>query len=441
VLFLAISRTERLKEGVFLALGIAVSLAALWASAASVSRLARRLLSARWPYVVRQGVANLYRPANQTRAVTLALGFGAFLVTTIYLVQTNILREIDLGDASQRANVVFFDVQEDQAPSLDSIVRTDGNTIVERTPIVMMKIAAINGRTTAQLLADTAAAQGRPRRRRADWPLRREYRSTYRTHIVDSEKLVSGKWFADSGRAGVVPEVSLDREIATELGVSLGDTITWDVQGVKIATRLTSTREVNWARFQPNFFAVFQPAAISSAPKQFVFLAHVPTPEGVARVQRDIVRRHPNVSSVDLSLVQRTIGGIVDKVSVAVRFLAVFCLAMGVPVLFSAVAATRRDRLREGVLLKVLGATRSQIRRILLAEYLVLGAIGALAGMLLSFGGAWALVKWVFEGDFAPAWGPAAAIAAAMMALTVGIGLLTGREVFKETPMAAIRDV
>jgi putative ABC transport system permease protein len=210
---------------------------------------------------------------------------------------------------------------------------------------------------------------------------------------------------------------------------------------VKVPARLTSLREVNWARFRPNFFAVFQPAAISSAPKQFVYLADVPTPEGVARLQRDVVRLNPNVSSVDLSLVQRTIGNIVDKVSLAVRFLAVFCLAMAVPVLFSAVAATRRDRLREGVLLKTLGATRAQIRRILLAEYVVLGGIGAAAGMVLAFGGAWALTTWVFEGQFVPAWGPAAAIAGAMMALTVGIGLLTGREVFRETPMAAIRDV
>ena len=456
VVGLAVSRTGEWDEGLGLAAGIAVALLALWGSAAVVSALARRTLRARWPYVVRQGVANLYRPANQTRAVTLALGFGAFLVSTIYLVQSNILRELNFGGADQRANVVFFDVQEDQAPALDSILAAGRHEVVERTPIVTMRIAAINGTPVARLLADTlrgpatgASGDGGGRsdargeggeRRRSQWPLRREYRSTFRADLVDSERLVAGKWFADSGRAGAMSEVSLDREIASELGVALGDTVTWDVQGVQVPSRVTSLREVNWARFQPNFYAVFQPAAISSAPKQYVFLAHVPSSDAVARLQRDVVQRAPNISSVDLSLVQRTVGAIVEKVSVAVRFLAVFCLAMAIPVLFSAVAATRRDRLREGVLLKTLGATRAQIRRILLAEYAVLGAIGAVAGMVLSFGGAWALTKWVFEGEFVPAWGAAAGIAAVMLAVTIGIGLLTGREVFRETPMAAIRD-
>src|SRR5262249_38756443 len=144
--------------------------------------------------------------------------------------------------------------------------------------------------------------------------------------------------------------------------------------------------------------------------------------------------------SIDLSLVRRTIGQIIEKVSVAVRFLAIFSLAMGIPVLFSAVAATRRDRLREGVLLKTLGATRSQIGRILLAEYALLGALGALTGMVLSFGGAWALVTRVFNGQFAPALPSALLIAGAMMALAVAIGLATGREVFRETAMAALRE-
>src|SRR3990172_2160842 len=133
-------------------------------------------------------------------------------------------------------------------------------------------------------------------------------------------------------------------------------------------------------------------------------------------------------------------GKVLSKVTSAIRFMAVVCLAFGIPVLFSAVAATRRDRLREGVLLKTLGATRAQIGRILLAEYALLGALGALTGMLLSFGGAWGLVRFVFDGKFSPALLPAAMIALAMMALAVTIGLATGRDVFKETPMAALRE-
>ena len=120
--------------------------------------------------------------------------------------------------------------------------------------------------------------------------------------------------------------------------------------------------------------------------------------------------------------------------------MALVSLLLGVPVLFSAVSATRRERLREGVLFKTLGATRSQIGRIMLAEYALLGALGALAGVLLSLGSAWALMHYVFKTPFSPALLPAFTVSAGMTLLAVTIGLLTSREVFASTPMAALRE-
>jgi putative ABC transport system permease protein len=113
---------------------------------------------------------------------------------------------------------------------------------------------------------------------------------------------------------------------------------------------------------------------------------------------------------------------------------------MGIPVLFSAVAATRRERLRESVLLKTLGATRRQVTRILLSEYAALGLLGALAGMLLSIGGAWALMKWAFGAPFSPALIPAAGIAAVMTMMAMFVGAITSREVFRATAIEALRD-
>jgi len=164
-------------------------------------------------------------------------------------------------------------------------------------------------------------------------------------------------------------------------------------------------------------------------------------PAAVAGLQRDVVSRFPNVSSLDLSLIKESVEKIASKVTTAIRFMALFSLAMGIPVLFAAVAATRRDRIREGVLLKTLGATRGQIARILLAEYSLLGLLGSLTGMLLAIAGGWALTHYVFDAPFSPAIGSALAIAAAMLVLTITIGLLAGRDVFRETPMTALRDV
>lgn len=434
VVGLSATRAENAREVASFSTGIAVAIGVLAASAWALSTLARRALRSGWPYVVRQGVANLYRPGNQTRSVVLSLGFGAFLVTTLYLVQGNLLAQFRAAEFESRGNLVFFDIQDDQMPGVDSIIAAQRRDVVSNVPIITMRVAAINGRPVTDILADSG------RRREGSWAYRREYRSTYRSEVSPTETLTAGTWFGDAPTpAGGTPQVSLEAEVATSLQVQLGDTITWNVQGVDVPTVVTSLREVNWQRFELNFFAVFEPVALEAAPKTFATLVMAPGDSAVAALQRDIVRRYPNVASVDLSLVRRTVAEISSKATLAIRFLAIFSLAMGVPVLFSAVSATRRERVREGVLLKTLGATRRQITRILFSEYALLGLLGSLAGMVLSFGGAYLLLRFIFERPFEPALLEAGGIALLLMTLTVSIGLLAGRDVFRETPMAALR--
>jgi len=428
-------RTDTPQEGLGFNAGIAIAVSVLAASAALVSRGARGLLRAHWPFAVRHGISSLYRPGNQTRAVMLALGFGVFLVSTLYQVGGLLVRRFTIVADAASANVVFFDAQPDQVAGLDSTIRAGRWTVVQTIPIVTLRISALNGRPVDSILAEPARARSQT------WMWRREYRSTFRDTVVASEKITAGRWFTpQSGAADTIPELSIDADIATDMRLKLGDTLTWDLQGVPVRTRVTSFREINWAQFTPNFFAVFEPAALAGAPAQYVILARVPGDTAVARLQRDVVLRWPNVSSIDLSLIQRTVEGIVRQMATAVRFLALFSVAMGLPVLFSAVAATRRARMREGVLLKTLGATRGQVRAILASEYAALGLMGALTGLVLSVGGAWALAHWVLKIDFVPSVTPLVAILLGMLALSLTVGLLAGRDVFAGTPMDALRE-
>ena len=119
VVGIALTRARSARQAISMSAATGVAILGLAASAALLSWAARKALRTRWPYVVRQGVANLYRPGNQTRAVTLALGFGAFLVSTLYLVQNNLLRRFTVAAAESRGNVVFFDIQQDQERALD----------------------------------------------------------------------------------------------------------------------------------------------------------------------------------------------------------------------------------------------------------------------------------------------------------------------------------
>lgn len=433
---LGLARADQPVQGLGFALGIGAAVTLLYGAAALLSATARHLVRPSWPFVLRQGVASLYRPGNQTRSVVLALGFGVFLMSTIYQVEHNILRTVDVKLEASRANVVFFDVQGDQGAPVDSLIRAEGWTVVQQTPMVPMRIASINGVPASRIVGDTTRGQ----RRREGWAMRREFRSTWRDTLAPSEKVTAGRFHTGGTKAPAIPAVSVDVAVAHDLGLSIGDTIVWNVQSVLVPTVVTSFREVNWTRFEPNFFVVFESRALQDAPHQYVVLAHVGGDAAVARLQRDVVSRFPNVASIDLTMIQQTVGRVLGKVTSAVRFMAALSLALAIPVLFSAVSATRRERLREGVLLKVLGATKRQVGRIMLAEYLLLGALGSLAGVTLSMGAAWALMHYLLKQPFSPAAVPALAVAFLMIVLSVSIGLLTSRDVFQETPMAALRE-
>jgi putative ABC transport system permease protein len=435
--------------GIAFAASIGIALGVLWGVAVLLMKTVRLLFPTRWPYVWRQGLANLYRPANQTAMVILALGFGAFLLDTVYLVHHNLLRDLRVGGTQDRPNLALFDIQPDQREGVRALMRREGLTADTPVPIVPMRIASVKGRTAGSLLAEgTAVAEGPPRPGRPGqpnrWTLRREYRSTYRDTLGSSEQVVAGStWAPGSWKsphpAGEPVPISVEAGVAKDMGIGVGDLVTWDVQGVAIPSRVASLREVEWARFEPNFFIVFPEGPLDSAPQTFLTLTRVSDPTHRARLQRTVAEAFPNVTALDLAQVQEVIEKVIARVSLAIRFMALFSLAAGVIVLLGAVAASRDQRIREGVLLKTLGATRAQVARVILAEYLSLGTMASLSALGLSLLGGWALLHFQFEAPFAVPVVPLAAFSVGVVVLTAAIGLMSARDVFARSPLEALR--
>ena len=436
---LILLQVRELRIGLGFVGGIAAVLAALWLLAWAGTRATRRLRGKRLSFPVRQGIANLHRPGNQTRTVVLALGFGVFLLATLYGAQYNMLRPLR-GDAREsRANLVFFDVQADQQTRLAALIRDSGFGVLDRTPIVPMRVASINGRSAARPRPERSDEPGD--RRPEGWAVRREYRSTFRDTLVGSERLVRGAWWdRDAGVPNGPAPVSLEEDIAGDLAVGLGDRIVWDVQGVRIPTQVASIREVDWARFEPNFFAVFPPAVLSAAPHTWVLLARVPEERDRALLQARAVQRFPNVSAVDLTQVQRALDQVLDRVAAVVQFLAGFSIATGFIVLLGAVGAGRLQRIRESVLLRTLGATRRQIGASLVTEYLLLGMVASVAGIALSLAAGWALARWVFQVPFGAPAVPLLLLGVGISVLAAAVGLWASRETFRFTPLEMLRD-
>jgi putative ABC transport system permease protein len=453
---LAMLQVRNVVQGAIFTAAIGAALLMLWLAALGLIRALRRWFPHRLAYVYRQGLANLYRPANQTVAVVLALGFGAFLLGALAVMQHNLLRQLSLDGGLGRPNLVFFDIQPDQKDGVRHLIREAGLVTAGTVPIVPMRIRSINGRLASAILADTLLRQAdstrraRGERARQDaWAVRHEFRSTYRDTVVASEKLVVGDWWTRSAPSSTgdpngsplrVPvPISLEVGIAGDLDVTVRDTIVWDIQGVAVTSIVTSLREVNWARFEPNFFVVFPDGPLNDAPQSFVVLTRVDSAAVLGTLQRTIVERYPNVTSVDLTAVQQTIEQVVGSVVLAIRFMALFSLATGTIVLVGALATSRFQRVREAALLKTLGATRRQVVRVMVTEYAALGLLASVVATgLASIGGA-ALTKWVFEIPFTVPWLAFFVLALGLVLLTVLTGIWTSLDVFRRPPIEVLR--
>lgn len=427
-------QTGRLRWAAGFSGALLISFAILAGLAKAVAWLARRFTPRRLPFAWRQGVANLHRPNNRTLLLLVSLGLGTFLMMTLYLSRDTLLGQLRVVGGGDRPNLMFFDIQDDQVEPLKKILRDQGAPLKDHAPIITMRIASVKGRAVADLLKDRES-------RVPGWTLRREYRSTYRGALSDSEKLTGG---AFTGRVPedieVVP-VSVEEKLAGDLKITLGDEIVFDVQGVPVKARVDSLRQVDWRRMQPNFFLVFPEGALEAAPKFHIMALRVADATQSARVQQAVVRDHPNVSAIDLALIIQTIDGVYSKASFVVEFLALFTVVTGGIVLAGAVLIGRSQRLRESVLLRTLGATKAQVNRIMFAEYLALGTLGAAVGAILAVGANWALAYQVFQVKWtAPS--PVVLVAgwAAVSLMTVTTGLLSNRGICDHPPLAVLRE-
>ncbi len=409
--------------------GLGVAFGVLAGVARGLMAFTRKIVSSRWPYLLRQGVSNLHRPRNQTLLFLLSLGLGTFLLVTILLAGNLLNQRLSITQSPDSPNLYLIDVQPDQVTGVTDLVKAQGLPVLESSPMVTMRIETVRGGPVRE-------AKGVPR-----WVARREFRSTYRDFMNPTETLVAGEWHKSiPDPNGPVP-LSLEEDIAKDLKVGIGDEMSLDVQGVPVRARVTSLRKVDWSRFNLNFFMVFPPGVLEDAPGFHVVTTKTPTPAASGALQRALVKDHANVSAIDLTQILDMVRDILGKISLVVSVLAGFTVLAGLPILIGTLLNGRDVRLRESVLLRTLGASAKQVRTILVIEYATLGLLSALTGVLLAVGANAALAIFVFKASAVP---DPALLAAAFVAVT-GIsvigGLALSRGVSNHPPLEILRGI
>lgn len=422
-----------LPQAIFFSLGVLIAFLILVGIAAVLMWTVRRFFPDAWSYLWRQGLANLFRPNNQTTILIVAIGLGTAFICTMFSVQSILLNRVMLSASGNQSNTILFDIQPIQKDSVVALARQQGLPIDGTVPIVNMRLEKVDSITVETLKKDSTIKMHQ-------WVFDREYRVTFRDTLSSSEKITEGKWSGTVDKSSGAVFISLEERFAKNNSIDIGDTMIFNVQGAVISTIVGSLRKVDWNRIQTNFLVVFPTGVLEDAPQFHVLLTRIPNKEASARFQQLMVKQFPNVSIIDLSLVLSIVDKLLDKVGFVIRFMAGFSIFTGLIVLIASVLISKYQRIQESVLLRTLGASRKQIFYITALEYFFIGALAAATGIVLSLGVSWMLAKFVFETEFTLQWLPLLIVFVSVCLLTVFIGLINSRAVVRRPPLEILRE-
>ena len=433
ILVFSFIQLQEWDQALFFSAGVLTSFLILVLIARSLMWTVRKLFPESWSYLWRQGLANLFRPNNQTVILIVAIGLGTTFICLLFNIQSILLNRISLSASSGQSNAVLFDIQPAQKDSLVALTMQQGLPVHAVVPIVNMRLEQVNQITAATLEKDSTL----PMRK---WVFSREYRVTFRDSLTDSEKITKGRWVGKPDQRTGNIFISLEERFAERNGIDIGDTMVFNVQGSIVPALVGSLRKVDFNRIQTNFLVVFPSGVLETAPQFLVLMTRIPDKQTSARYQQLIVQRFPNVSMIDLTLILNILDKLLDKVGFVIRFMAAFSIITGLVVLIASVLISRYQRMQESVLLRTMGASRRQIYYITALEYFFLGALAAATGMILSLALSWLLAKYIFETAFTIPWMELLIVFVLVCLLTVFTGLVNSRGVVNRSPLAVLRE-
>jgi putative ABC transport system permease protein len=319
---------------------------------------------------LRHGLANLYRPGNQSAAVLAALGVGVMLILTVFLMQHGVIGEMRTTTASNLPNVFLVDIS---SKELDGVKR-----LLAQQPAVQGDLETLPSVAGRIVSVDGTAAEGL---RLKNYPKRllQTVSLTWSDGLPAGSSMVSGHWWDK----GDTQSLAVTEHIAQRLNLHLGSRIVLTSNGRIIEGTVAAIIRHNGQHVYSRSELILTSPALAGLPVVWYGAVHV-DPRQVGAVQRALFNAYPTVTVVNIADVIETIQAVVQQITVVVRFLAAFSILSGAVILASSIASTHFRRVREVVVLKTLGAKRNHIVAVFSVEFIVLGLLAGLVGVIFA---------------------------------------------------------
>ena len=383
---------------------------------------------------LRLAIANIHRPGALTSSVVLSLGLGLALLVTLSLIDGNIRIQLSQGLPGITPSFFFLDVRSSEADQFGAFLSDKApEAKVERVPMMRGRVVRLAGKRPEDIQAQEDAR----------WVLEGDRGITFAAEVPDGSKLVAGEWWAADYQGP--PLVSVEAQVAEGLGLKIGDEVVVNVLGRNLSAKIANLRKVNWRSLGINFVFVYPPSTFAGAPYTSLATATFPKggdPAKELSLLRAVSTAFPAITSVRVKDALDAVNDAVGKLALGIRAASSVALASSILVLAGALAAGRRGRIYDAVVLKTLGATRARLLRSLLYEYAILGFATALFGVLAGAGAAYMIVTRVMRlEDFVWLWSTAGIATAAALLVTVGLGLAGTWRVLGQKPAPYLRDL
>ncbi|MDF3936097.1 ABC transporter permease [Pseudomonas citronellolis] len=389
----------------------------------ALNGLRRLLARASLPW--RLGLGQLLRHPLAAAGQSLAFGLILLAMALIALLRGELLDTWHAQLPANAPNYFALNILPAEKDAFESRVRALSPNAEGLFPMVPGRLVAVNGQPVQTLSEDV----------RSERALQRDLGLTWAQQLPAGNQLVAGSWW--SAQASELPGVSVEEKLAANLGIKLGDRLSFNVAGQTREVRVQSLRSVKWDNFQPNFFMVFQPGTLADLPVTYLTSFYLPSADQRSAIE--LARAFPTVTLLPVDVLLAQLRSILDQVTLAVEYVLVFVLAAGFAVLFAGLQATLDERLRQGALLRALGAGRELLQRTRRSEFALLGAVsGLLAALgceLISF----LLYSQVFQLPWRPhPWLLGLPLLGAV--LVGGAGLFGTRKALSLSPLRLLRE-
>ena len=407
--------------------GLLASFVILLGLAYAIIKLAEKLpkpKAAIWRYAI----SNLYRPGSSAISVILALGLGLTLFVTLALTDQTISQELRSSIPEKAPAFFFLDVRNEELPAFVEATRKfDGVREVDSAPMLRGRISKIGDTPVEKVKTEGDGG----------WALRGDRGLTYSETLPEGSNLVEGRWW-EKDYSGP-PLVSFVDEIARDIGLKIGDSVTVNVLGRDVTARVVNFRKVNWRSMGINFVMVFSPNTLKSAPHSHVVTVEM---EGgdEAKMLNAMAREFPSVTAVRIKEALTTVSELLGKMLAAIRGANALTLLTGILVLAGALAAGLSNRTYEAVVLKTYGASSTQLMGAFIIEYAVLGLAAAIFGIATGSLGSWFLATWILNMEWSFSIVVATVTAFLAMALTIAAGLMVTWAALAAKPAPILRN-